>query len=256
MTLTVSMPLHLASAVTITSAGRRRPVATITASGSLSPRAARNSAASLATGGESSTIRTWAARRSTISRARSPARTGSGDRALSPRLQRLPLARLGTHVLRIGADQAVVGVLLADVGGPAGHAGGGEQGGVEVGGELEGRVDAGRVEVDVGVEGLLLHDRLLDPDRGVVPAGVAELPAQALGDLAQHGGPRVPGLVDAVAEAHDLLLVGQAGPDPVGGPVGRADVLQHLPDALDGPAVQRALEGGHGGGGRGVHVGQ
>src|SRR5215203_6712250 len=126
---------------------------------------------------------------------------GQGVWALPPGLQRPPLAGLGADVLRVGADQAVVGVLLADVGGPAGHAGGGEQGGVEVGGELEGRVHAGRVEVDVGIEGLLLHDRLLDPDRGVVPAGLAELPAQALGDLAQHGGPWVPGLVDAVAEA-------------------------------------------------------
>jgi hypothetical protein len=35
--MTFSMPFHLAAAVTITSAPRRRPVATITASGSLSP---------------------------------------------------------------------------------------------------------------------------------------------------------------------------------------------------------------------------
>src|SRR4029450_14149088 len=76
------------------------------------------------------------------------------------------------------------------------------------------------------------------------------------GDLAEHGGPRVPGLVDAVAEAHRLPLGGQAGPDPVGGPVGRADLLQHLPDLLDGPAVQRALEGGDGRGGGGGHGGQ
>src|SRR4029453_11004606 len=66
----------------------------------------------------------------------------------------------------------------------------------------------------------------------------------------------VPGLVDPVAEAHDLALGGQVPADPVGGPVGGADLLQHLPDALDGPAVQGALEGGHGGGGGGVHVGQ
>ena len=70
------MPFQRASAVTITSASRRRPVATITASGSLSPRVARSSAASLAIAGERSTIRTWAAKRSTTSTARPPARSG------------------------------------------------------------------------------------------------------------------------------------------------------------------------------------
>src|SRR5215207_3217176 len=181
--------------------------------------------------------------------------SGKG-RALSPRLQRLPGAGVGAHVLGVGADQAVVGVLLADVGGPAGHAGGGEQGGVEVGGEAEGGVDRGGVEVDVGVELLGLHDRLLDPHRGVEPAGLAEVAAEALGDVVEDGRPGVPGLVDAVAEAHHLLLAAQLLADPVGGPVGGADLVEHLPDLGDGPAVQRALEGGDGGGGRGVHVGQ
>src|ERR671910_701663 len=181
--------------------------------------------------------------------------SGKG-RALPPRLQRLPGAGVGADVRGVGADQAVVGVLLADVGGPAGHASGGEQGGVEVGGEAEGGVDRCGVEVDVGVELLGLHDRLLDPHRGVEPAGLAEVAAEALGDVVEDGRPGVPGLVDAVAEAHHLLLAAQLLADPLRGPVGGADLVEHLPDLGDGPAVQRALEGGDGGGGRGVHVGQ
>ncbi len=75
-TVTFSMPRHLASAVTITSASRRRPVATITASGSLSRRAARSSAASLAMSSVRSMIRTCVAKRSTTSTALPPTRSG------------------------------------------------------------------------------------------------------------------------------------------------------------------------------------
>src|SRR6266571_4540201 len=175
---------------------------------------------------------------------------------LSALVDRHPLARAGADVLGVGADQAVVGVLLADVGGPAGHAGGGEQRGVEVGRDPHRRVHAGRVEVDVGVQPLLLHHRLLDLVGDLEPVGVAEPLAEAAAHLAQDPGARVPGLVDAVAEPHHLLLVAQPVLDVVGGPVGRADLVEHVADLLDRAAVQPPLQRGDGGGHGRVHVGQ
>src|SRR6266511_3467733 len=109
-------------------------------------------------------------------------------------------------VFGVRTDQPVVGVLLADVGGPAGHPGGREQGGVQVRRQAEGGVDAGGVEVDVGVQAFGVHHGLLNACRDVVPVGVRELRAEPLADLAQDRRPRVPGLVDPVTEAHHLLL--------------------------------------------------
>src|SRR6266508_1752620 len=113
-------------------------------------------------------------------------------------------------VFGVRTDQPVVGVLLADVGGPAGHPGGREQGGVQVRRQAEGGVDAGGVEVDVGVQAFGVHHGLLNACRDVVPVGVPELRAEPLADLAQDRRPRVPGLVDPVTEAHHLLLAGRS----------------------------------------------
>src|SRR6266516_2031064 len=74
--------------------------------------------------------------------------------------------------------------------------------------------------------------------------------------MREAAGAGVPGLVDAVAEAHDLLLAAEAFPDPAGGAVRGADLVEHVADLLDGAAVEGALQGGDRGGGGGVDVGQ
>src|SRR3954451_16327627 len=85
------------------------------------------------------------------------------------------LADFGADVFAEGAEEAVVAELLEDVGGPAGHARDGENGGEEVRGDAEGVVDRRGVEIDVRVEALpLLHgggDALGHLD----PFGLAEL---------------------------------------------------------------------------------
>ncbi len=58
-----------------------------------------------------------------------------------------------------------------------------------------------------------------------------------------------------MAESHHHLLGGELLVHPRFGPVGRADVREHLQHLLVGAAVQRALEGSDGGRDAGVHVG-
>ena len=58
----------------------------------------------------------------------------------------------GAGVVGARTDEAVVVVLLDDVGGPAGDAADGEDGGEEVDVDAKGGVGGGGVEVDIGVE--------------------------------------------------------------------------------------------------------
>ena len=66
--------------------------------------------------------------------------------------------------------------------------------------------------------------------------------------------PRVVVLVDAVAEAHQLLLAVLHALEEVGDVVDRLDPAQHPQHRLVGAAVQRAVEGGDAGGDRRVGV--
>ncbi len=63
-----------------------------------------------------------------------------------------------------------------------------------------------------------------------------------LGDLAQGGGARVVGPVDAVAEAHDPAVVGDRLAGPGLGVVDRADLVELADDLRRGAPVERALE--------------
>ncbi len=67
--------------------------------------------------------------------------------------------------------------------------------------------------------------------------GFGHHPGQAL----QHPSPRVKGLVDPVAHAHDALLPSQLLPHPLPGPLGGADLPDHLHHRLVGPPVPGAL---------------
>ena len=62
------------------------------------------------------------------------------------------------------------------------------------------------------------------------------------GVVAQHLAAGVEVLVDPVPHTHDLLLGVELGGDEGGGPVGRADLVEHVHHSLVGPAVQRPLE--------------
>jgi hypothetical protein len=83
-------------------------------------------------------------------------------------------SRVGwTEVVGAGADEAVVVVLLDDVGGPAGDAADGEDGGEEVDVDAQRGVGGCGVEVDVGVELFFLFDEEFDPAGHVEPLGAA-----------------------------------------------------------------------------------
>ena len=65
-------------------------------------------------------------------------------------------------VIGAGADQAIVAVLLENVGGPAGHAAYGEDGGEEINRNAERIVTGGRVEINIGVQALRFVNGLFD----------------------------------------------------------------------------------------------
>ncbi len=121
------------------------------------------------------------------------------------------------------------------------------------------------VEVDVGVELLLLLHVELNGAGHVVPLGVALGVAQVFGHLAEVGGAGVFGLVDAVAAAGDLFLAGEHGGDMHKGVIDGVDSflrglfvdgVEQAHDVLVGSAVEGAFEGADGSGDGGVDVGE
>ena len=116
-------------------------------------------------------------------------------------------------------------------------------------------VDAGRRPVEIGLEGLLVeHDPLDTIGEFLEPFGIGATdhgPAHAAEQLRTH----VAVLVDPVAESHHHALGGELLVHPGIGPVGGADLAEHLEHLLVGPAVERPLEGADGCGDGGVHVG-
>src|ERR1700679_3792190 len=96
-----------------------------------------------------------------------------------------------SEVVGAGADEAIVVVLLDDVGGPAGDAADGEDGSEEIDVDAEGGVGGGGVEVDVGVELLLLLDVELDLAGHVEPLGAAGGLAELFGHAAEVSGSRI-----------------------------------------------------------------
>ena len=150
------------------------------------------------------------------------------------------------------------------MGDPAGQAAEGEEDGEHLLREAEGAVDEAGVEVDVGVEVALLEPGVGQGRRLQLQCDLAqrtrdaaladELGADGLGDAR----PRVVGLVDAVAEAHQAEAVGlflRAAEDLRDGDFFADDALEHLDDGLVGAAVERAPEGADAGGDAGVEVG-
>src|SRR5450759_3682417 len=97
-------------------------------------------------------------------------------------------------------DQAIVLVLLHDMGGPAGTAREREDRREEVGGDAQHVVRRGRIKVHVAVETFLLVDDRLDSPRHVVPLADLRRFGEVSGHLAQVRGAGVLGRVNAAAK--------------------------------------------------------
>ena len=124
---------------------------------------------------------------------------------------------------------------------PAGDAGDGEDGRVEVVGDAEHPVHGGAEEVDVGVEGAatealgeVIAHLAGEIEVLAVGGGLGELLAKLLED----DGAGVGGLVDAVADAHDALAAGEHGFDVALDVRLVADFLEHFEDRAVGAAVE------------------
>ncbi len=152
------------------------------------------------------------------------------------------------------AVESVVFELFEDLGGPAGGAADGEDGGEEVGGDAEAVVDCGAVEIDVGVEAFAFAHDLGDAFAHADPLGFAEFLGELDGHFLEVRGAWVEDLVDAVADAHDFFLFGEPFFDPWIDVGFLTDFLEHVDDALVGSAVEWAFESADGAGDGGVHV--
>ncbi len=147
------------------------------------------------------------------------------------------------NVLRRGADEPQVVVLLEDMSGPTRDPARGEERGEQVGRDAEQRADGSRVEVDVGVEALLaVHDLLDLPQKGVVEQ-VPPLLADLVGPVPEDRRPRVLDLVDAVAEPHDPLVAGELRLHDLFRALRGPDLREKLHDPFVGAAVEGSLEG-------------
>ena len=98
--------------------------------------------------------------------------------------------------------------------GPAGGAADGEDGSEEIGGDAEAVVDSGAVEIDVGVQFLLLTHDGGDALAHADPFGLAEFFGELDGHFLEVRGAGVEDFVDAVADAHDLFLFGHFAGNP------------------------------------------
>ena len=156
-------------------------------------------------------------------------------------------------------------MLLHDVRAPPGHAADREDRGPEVGGDPEERVRRRRVVVDVHhvdlCRGRGRHLGTLPFDLGsetfldLEVLRTLPILGELLRELPQKFGARILGLVDAVAEAGELVLRGDRLFDPRFGALGRADLIEHLHRPVGRAAVKGSLQRAKSGGHRGVHVG-
>ena len=140
--------------------------------------------------------------------------------------------------------------------GPAGGPGDRKDRSEHVGRKAERVVDGGRVEIDIGIQPLALLHELGDALRHADPLALSKLLAELNGHGTEVGGTRIEGLVDAVTDAHDLLLGGERSLNPTVDLGLVADLLKHVDDSLVGAAVKGSLERADGGGHGRVDVAQ
>src|SRR5216684_3549739 len=142
-------------------------------------------------------------------------------------------------VVGAGPDQAVVVVLLEQVGGPARDPRGRDHRGEEIHRDADRVEERRRVEVHVGDEALGGLDFGMERHREVVPERLAGLPAGRLGQALQDGRARVARGVDPVTEAHEPPLLAHRVVHEAVHVVERADLEQRAHHRLAGAAVER-----------------
>ena len=179
---------------------------------------------------------------------------GPGGLALADRRDGHELC--GAGVFGEGAVEAVVFELLEDLCGPTGGPSDGEDGSEEVGGNFQRVVNGGGVEIDVGVEAFLLAHEFGDALGHLDPLWLTEFFGEFDGHFLKVGGAGIEGLVDAVADAHDLFFVREAVFDEGVDFIEGANFFEHLDDSFVGAAVEGAFEGADGRGDRGVKIGE
>src|ERR1700730_5946460 len=115
----------------------------------------------------------------------------------------------GADVIGAWTDQAIVVELLDNVGNPAADSRHGKYRSEQVYVNPQGVVGGCGVEVDVGIELLLGLHKFFNLVRHLEPFALATALAQIAGHLAQVRGPRVFGVIDAVAEPRNFLFLSQ-----------------------------------------------
>src|SRR5215510_12347289 len=99
----------------------------------------------------------------------------------------------GATIVAPRADEPVVVVLLDDIGGPAGHAGSGDDRREEIDRNAQRIEERSRVEIDIGDEPLGPLDPVVQGDGHLVPLELPRLAAGVFGHAAENGSPRIAG---------------------------------------------------------------
>jgi hypothetical protein len=153
----------------------------------------------------------------------------------------------GPNVIRAGADQAIVVELLDDVSGPTADSRDGEDGGKQIYVNSQGVVGGCGVEIHIGVELFLSLHKFFDLAGHLEPLALATAFPQIAGHFAQVRGPRVFGVIDAMAESRNFLFLRQHALDVIHGiNSGLIDGLKNMKHSLIRAAVQRPFQGADG----------
>src|SRR5205823_4723676 len=174
-------------------------------------------------------------------------RASDGIRPSRPLVERGVLEVFRTDVPIERPQESVVLPVLHHLRGPSRDPGDREDRREQIRRDAEAVEHESGVEVDIRIDALgreLSHDRFLDRGRDSEVRGVALQIPELSRILFQHEGPWIIGLVDAVAEAEDFLLVAQRVHDVFFGGLWSPNLLDRAQGRLDRPSMQRTLQDG------------
>ena len=115
-------------------------------------------------------------------------------------------------------------------------------------------VDCSRIKIDVGVEILFLLHQLGDPLGHPDPLGFADFRTELHCHIPEVRGARIQRLVNAMADAHNFLLLRQLLRDVGIDVIFVPDFLEHIDDAFIGSSMKRTFERADGRGNGGVEI--
>src|SRR5215471_14176615 len=153
-----------------------------------------------------------------------------------------PLAASGADIFSARPYQAVIGKLLEDMCGPARNPAAGKNRSKQIRWYAERVVGRGRIEIYIRVQVLVAHHYFFHLSRHLVPERIAYPITEQPGHIAQMGGSRVFGAVDAMTEAHYLGFPGELVFEPWLDVVYGTDFQQVLDYSFVGAAMQGPLE--------------